>query len=772
LVGAVALAIAIGFDRWHERVMRDLTRAAVAGRMAPRRIELEHAIERRIALLNGLVAQVVMAWGRPDLPETFDRYAALVTSGPDVGVRTLQYIRNGVITHTWPLNGNDAAVGQDLRVDPRAMIRNDFLRAADSTARGPILSGPTPLYQGGTGLIGRMRAPVPGDSVNVVVGIVLDMANILAESDLDDATNVTWLLRSSDSTRIAGATDSVMAAGDPVVLTVRLPDRLWRLEGTPPEGWPAAVPDRTALRLSLLALVGLVSVLGYLAQSRFRSRIETAYLRDRRRSEAQVVSLFELVPDGLAVIEVESDRYVRVNDAYCAICGRSRDDLIGMPVGDTGIWPSASDRSRAVAMVQNGDDIVDYPLAVTRPDGSVRNTIVSSRVIDLDGIPHCLTVLRDVHEQLELERRVVESQRLEAIGRLAGGVAHDFNNLITAIGGYSELTLDDAPADAPYYPYLLEIRRASQRASELTRQLLTFARRQVVLPQRTDLRVLVSDAEPLLTQLVGDTIVITVHLPDAPVPVVIDPAQFEQALVNITINARDAMPHGGPVMITVAVEGEQGTVSVRDVGVGIPPSAIPHLFEPFYTTKEIGRGTGLGLATVYGVVEQAGGSVDVNSVVDSGTTLTIRLPLADAVGPSAGTAVTEPLPMARGVETVIVVDDESQVRDICLRMLGRLGYRVYAAADGAAAIALLTTMPAVDLVITDLVMPGVGGLELRQWLGGRPESPKVILMSGYNEELATAGADGTPFLAKPFTAHELATLVRGTLDRAPRPVSP
>ncbi len=769
VVGLLALSLAVGFYRWHQQVNRSLTRSAVAGRMAPRRLGFEHAIEQRMSLLDGVAAHVAMGWGHPDLPETFDRYAELIRGKTDNGIRALQYIRNGIIVHTWPLNDNRAAVGQDLRQHPEPQVRDDYLRAATPEGVGPILSGPVPLYQGGIGLIGRLRAPVAGDSVTVVVGLVIDVANLLAESGLSDSADVMWVLRDSDGQRIAGATDAAMAGEDPVGLSVRLPDRTWRLEGIPREGWLAATPDRSMLRLILAALVAMLAALGYLTQSRFKTRVEAAQLRDRQRSEAQVASLFQLVPDGLAVIELDSDRYVRVNDAYCQISGRSRDKLIGQTVAATGMWASESDRAEVIAQVRSAGELAEYPLAVVRPDGSIRNSIVSSRIVDLDGVPHCLTVLRDVHDRLALERRVVESQRLEAIGRLAGGVAHDFNNLITAISGYADLALDEVPQAAPPHRFLLEIRRASRRAAELTRQLLTFARRQVVLPRRADLRTLVSDAEPLLRQLISDTVSLEVRLPPQPVPVIIDPAQFEQALINITVNARDAMPQGGVVVMTVAEQDGEGTVAIRDGGVGIPAAAIPHLFEPFYTTKEVGRGTGLGLATVYGIMEQAGGVVTVDSVVGSGTTMTIRLPLASSAGVTP-IGVKEPLPSlpaAREHEAIIVVDDESQVRDICVRMLTRLGYQVRAVADGAAAIGLLAEDDRVNLVLTDLVMPGIGGLELREWIIQHQHAAGILLMSGYSEDMVGGDSDATPFLAKPFTALELALAVRKALDRAP-----
>jgi CheY-like chemotaxis protein len=247
------------------------------------------------------------------------------------------------------------------------------------------------------------------------------------------------------------------------------------------------------------------------------------------------------------------------------------------------------------------------------------------------------------------------------------------------------------------------------------------------------------------------------------VAVVIDPAQFEQVLTNLTVNSRDAMPDGGRLEVRTWAEGESAILTVQDEGTGISPAALPHIFEPFYTTKADGKGTGLGLATVYGIIEQAEGRVEVQSEAGRGTTMRVVLPLAAASGlPDPAQAV--PLPLPRGSETVLVVDDEPQIRELSTRLLAGLGYQVRSARDGEAALALMRESTGVDLVITDVVMPGMGGFELLAAIGGGPKAPRVVLMSGYSEELVVTGREGLPFLAKPFTVAELAAIVRSTLD--------
>ncbi len=365
-------------------------------------------------------------------------------------------------------------------------------------------------------------------------------------------------------------------------------------------------------------------------------------------------------------------------------------------------------------------------------------------------------------ERTALERRLVESHRLEAVGRLAGGVAHDFNNLITAIGGYAGLALADMPPNDPRRGDLLEIQRASSRAAELTRQLLTFARRQVVLPRRVDLRGIVDNTAPMLRQLIGDGADLVVDRHAEPVPVLVDPAQIEQALVNLAVNARDAMPDGGRVTIITTIVDGRPVLVVEDEGVGIPTDSLPHIFEPFFTTKAPGQGTGLGLATVYGIAEQAGARIDVESIVGAGSRFRISFAPTDGAAPAE--VVTPLTRMPTGDEAILVVDDERQIRDICARVLSRLGYTVTTASDGREALETLQEGPMPSLVLTDLVMPGMGGLALHAQLEHQWPGVRTVLMSGYSADVATVGTSAVPFLLKPFTATELAAIVRETLD--------
>ncbi len=415
-----------------------------------------------------------------------------------------------------------------------------------------------------------------------------------------------------------------------------------------------------------------------------------------------------------------------------------------------------------------------------RPDGTpvLVNIVVRPRSQGDPG-EDFLVVARDVTQQRAMEARLMRSQKMEAVGRLAGGVAHDFNNLLTVIQGSAELlAMDLEPGDVRRSD-VEEIRRAAERGAALTRQLVAVSHRDPPADRAIDLRAVVDDMDSLLARVIGEHIEVGSRAPGGPLTVRADPTEIEQLLMNLAVNARDAMPEGGVFdlqldRITAAPRGgdpgPHARLRVRDTGHGIPDDVLEHLFEPFFTTKEPGRGSGLGLPTVHAIVARCGGEIAVETRVGVGTTFTVLLPLVDApMADDAGAGRAAPARAGGGPEAVLIVEDEPAVRRLVSRTLERAGYAVLVADSAASAAALWSRIP-IDLLLTDVVMPGVNGPELaRRFRQARPDA-RVVFMSGYAEgtlvDRAAREAEGV-FLQKPFTPDELALRVRQVLDAAP-----
>lgn len=388
--------------------------------------------------------------------------------------------------------------------------------------------------------------------------------------------------------------------------------------------------------------------------------------------------------------------------------------------------------------------------------------------------------MADLTKHKELESQLLQTQKTEAIGRLAGGVAHDFNNLLTVINGDSEMLMSMLPANDPKQPLLADIHDAGERAANLTRQLLAFSRKQMLSPRVLDLNAVVSSMERILLRVIGEDIQFVTDLEPNLWPVKVDPGQLEQVIINLAVNARDALPTGGRATIKTsnmvirkgmheatlgAESGPYVILTVSDTGCGMPPEVVSRLFEPFFTTKELGKGTGLGLATVFGIVKQSNGLIDVRSEVGVGTTFRILLPAVLREGESSSPEVEL---VRSGSETVLLVEDEDAVRRVVRRVLQTHGYRVLEAKNGREALRQIESQAApIDLLITDVVMPEMGGHELVKHLRQRPGAPKVLFMSGYTDDavLRHGAFDATDaFLEKPFKPQELARLVRHLLE--------
>jgi signal transduction histidine kinase/CheY-like chemotaxis protein len=366
------------------------------------------------------------------------------------------------------------------------------------------------------------------------------------------------------------------------------------------------------------------------------------------------------------------------------------------------------------------------------------------------------------------EEQLRQSQKMEAVGQLAGGIAHDFNNLLLAIHGYSELALSQLNgADPATRRYIEEIRSAGERAAALTRQLLAFSRKQVLETQIVDLNGIVTGIESMLRRLLGEDLELVVRLAPELSEVNVDPSQLEQILMNLTVNARDAMPDGGRVIIETRNEGDQVALVVADTGVGMDAETAAHVFEPFFTTKEPGKGTGLGLSTVYAIVEQSGGHITVESEPHRGTTFTILLPAAE--GAEQGPDDAEAEDVAPGNERVLLVEDDPVVRELVRKALRENGYAVIEAGCPDEAIELAAIGGQFDLLLTDVVMPKMNGRQLAAELASSQPEMRVLYTSGYtSDSVVQRGVDSGPFLQKPYRMADLARKVREVLDHPGR----
>jgi signal transduction histidine kinase/ActR/RegA family two-component response regulator len=420
-------------------------------------------------------------------------------------------------------------------------------------------------------------------------------------------------------------------------------------------------------------------------------------------------------------------------------------------------------------------------------DGTVRWLNNAGRIqLGEQGEPlRGVGITMDITERRTLEEQYHQSQKMEAVGRLAGGVAHDFNNLLTAILGYCQLLLADLDPRDPRRSDVMEIHKAGESAAGLTRQLLTFSRKQIIEPRVLDLNAVVGNMRGLIGRLIGEDVNVVLNLRAGLPTVKADAGQMEQIVLNLAVNARDAMPGGGTLTIeTTNVDidenyanthfpvepGPYVGLTVTDTGTGMSPEVQARLFEPFFTTKEIGKGTGLGLATVHGIVARTGGSIGVSSEVGKGSSFTAYFPHS-AVGVAAD--LPAPAVQARPAEeTLLVVEDEEALRILAKRILERQGYRVLLAANAGEALQLFKSNEVIDLILTDVIMPGGSGAELTRRLVAERPGLKVVYMSGYTDEAISHHGvldPGIAFLHKPFTSETLGRKIREVLDGSAQP---
>ncbi len=524
--------------------------------------------------------------------------------------------------------------------------------------------------------------------------------------------------------------------------------------------------------------------LAWLALGLVRESIARQATQDRYRL------IFQANPYPMVVMDRDSRRMLAVNDAAVVEYGWSRDEFLAIPAND--LYPPEDLAALQAMRIAHavGDYRVVRGLRHRKKDGTIFDVEMHTHALQLDARPAVLAIVENVTERRSLETQLRQSQKMEAVGQLTGGIAHDFNNILFVILANTEALQHEESLAAPVVERLGQIAKAVGRASALTHQLLAFSRQQKLQPQRTDLNDLVSGIGSLLRRALGAQIEIESVLADDLWVANIDRSQLETALVNLCINARDAMPDGGRLLIETrnatldeeyivanpdATPGDYAMIAVTDTGTGIPQEALRKVFEPFFTTKEVGKGTGLGLSMVYGFIKQSNGHIKIYSEVGVGTTFKLYLPRSMEAAEQATPPRNAALP--RGTERLLVVEDDPQVRANVVRQLRSLGYEVSEVADGQAGVAAFEeSLFPYDLLLTDVVMPGaLNGKALADEVVRRWPKTKVVFMSGFTEASIARHErldEKALLLSKPFRKADLAQIVRGALDGVGPSVDP
>ena len=821
LAGVAFAAIALSFDGWYRTSLVNQERERVRAYATPYASALEFAIERRLSRLAGLKTLVETRGRLQDVWSEFPGYAEALAVGVP-GVRALQLIENGRIIATQPAEDSVQLVGYDLLADPRRLIGNDMRRAV---AGGSVtITGPIVLLQGGTGLVARQRVTRTEPQAPDLVAMIIDLPTVLQEAG-KIASVPAWV-----AIMLRDRRDSIIDAPhdipDAISVEVRLPDGNWYMRAAPANGWAASVSDELFPTRVASGLIVLLAIwLTYMLVGR-QERLAVDVMdrtTDLERANAELKR-------EVGIRQIAEER-LRENDERLRLALNS--GRMGTWEYDTALdvmhWSANAMAIMGAPPEERAEKGIQFLRAVPV---EFRNAIVSAvKQATLGGAPgvspecraefrfsmpdkserwlyatgelqagtrdrgdRLVGVIMDITERRGLEEQLLQSQKMEAVGTLAGGIAHDFNNLLTAILGFAQLSQMQAAAlklegSTPELRNgleelrtdLEEIVKAGERASLLTGQLLAFSRRQVHKPTRVDINAVVREVERMLVRLIGERITLETQTAPEPLPVLADPGQIAQVIVNLVVNARDALPSGGVIKLcTKRVDvvdpadspfaglaaGSWVVVEVEDNGMGMTQEVIARMFEPFFTTKRVGEGTGLGLSTVYGIVIQGGGRVFVQSTVGSGTSMHVAMPMHTAATGAAHHGESGAPQKARAAH-VLVVEDEPGLRRLVAEILTRRGYTVEVASDGLEALSSLDERERPpDLVLSDVVMPRLGGRGLADEIARRGMTMPVLFMSGYpaGEELPEDEAH--MFIGKPFTPDALVRKVRALLERA------
>ncbi len=500
-----------------------------------------------------------------------------------------------------------------------------------------------------------------------------------------------------------------------------------------------------------------------------------------RTAERRFQKVFNGSPEPMSIASLSEGRYIDVNERFLHLTGYRRSEVIGHTSLELKIWERLEDRVAIMEELKSKGAIRDFEKTIRTKNGEHRAVLVSFDLVEFAGQRCLIAIVKDVTEKQRLEQQLRQVQKMEAVGQLAGGIAHDFNNLLNVICGYSELLLEDIGSNKSLRGRIEEVKKAGERGASLVQQLLAFSRKQVLEPRVINLDDVLKNFQTMLGRVIGENIELHIRANSSAWSVKVDPVQIEQIILNLSSNARDAMPRGGTLTletsnVTLEAEffgtynpvtpGDYVVLVISDTGIGMDDSTQKRIFEPFFTTKEVGKGTGLGLATVYGIVKQSAGYIWVDSEVGKGTTFKIFFPRVKEM-PQALTLTVPTQQRTGGTETILVVEDDKALCAVLCESLSRNGYTVLKSHTGGEAIQIEKHYPGpIDLVVTDIIMPGMTGPELAdKFRASRPQT-KVLLVSGYAQNLVARHVvfgPGTEFLQKPYSLSDVARKIRDLL---------
>ncbi len=513
----------------------------------------------------------------------------------------------------------------------------------------------------------------------------------------------------------------------------------------------------------------------------------TRDISDKKKADERFYKAFQANPEPITIATFADGRYIDVNESFLRVTGCGREEVIGRTSLELKFWERAEDRAELLKALEKSGSVRDVEITFLTKSGQQRIGLNSAEIIEVGGEKCVISIFRDMTEQKMLEKQLRTSQRMEAIGQLSGGIAHDFNNLLTVMIGHSELLEEKLAKSGSPLRSVEEIKKAGTNAGSLTRQLLAFSRQQMLEQKVLDLNTIITDLEKMLRRLIGENIEFSTLLDPKLGRIKADPGQMQQVIMNLVVNARDAMPNGGKLLVrtanaevgrsfpadqSLAAPGPYVLLEITDTGIGMDAETQSHIFEPFFTTKEVGKGTGLGLSTVYGVIKQSGGYVSIDSAVGHGTTFTIYLPRTNEKAPPCKLPVNHGESL-RGNETILLVEDAGAVRDLTHEWLEASGYTVLQAKcpNDAIQIAENYAKP-IHLLLSDVIMPGMNGPALaKAVLRMRPEI-KIMYISGYTGFIDQKSMNPeAPVVSKPYTRDVLLGKLRDILSAKDEMVS-